>query len=58
MKNNNFVIAALVSLIATAALCFAWCASGIGSIGAITLLLGAAFAVCTFFTLLPRFNEQ
>lgn len=58
MKNNNFVIAALISLVATAALCFAWCASGISSIGAITLLLGAAFAACTFFTLLPRFNER
>ena len=58
MKNNNFVIAALVSLIATAAVCFAWCASGINSVGAVTLLLGAAFAACTFFTVLPRFNEQ
>ena len=58
MKNNNFVIAALVSLIATATLCFAWCASGITSIGAITLLLGAAFAACAFFTMLPRFNER
>ena len=57
MKNNNFVIAALISLVATAALCFAWCASGITSIGAITLLLGAAFAACTFFTVLPRLNE-
>ena len=56
MKNNNFTIAALVSLFATA-LCFAWCASGIGAIGGITLLLGAVFAACTFFTVLPRFNE-
>jgi hypothetical protein len=38
--------------------CFAWCASGINSVGAVTLLLGAAFAACTFFTVLPRFNEQ
>lgn len=58
MKNNNFTIAALVSLFATAALCFAWCASGIGAIGGITLALGAVFAACTFFTVLPRFNEQ
>jgi hypothetical protein len=58
MKNNNFVIAALISLIATAALCFAWCVSGINAIGTVTLLLGAAFAACTFFTVLPRFNER
>lgn len=55
---NNFVIAALVSLIATAAVCFAWCASGIGAMGGITIVLGAVFAACTFFTLLPRLNEQ
>lgn len=58
MKNNNFVIAALISLIATAAVCFAWCSTGITSMGAITLLLGAAFAGCIFFTLRPHFNEQ
>lgn len=57
MKNNNFTIAALVSLFATAALCFAWCASGIGAIGGITLVLATVFAACTFFTVLPRFNE-
>ena len=55
---HNFVIAALISLIATTALCFAWCASGISSIGAITLLLGAVFAACTYFTVLPLFNRH
>lgn len=57
MKNNNLFIAALVSLVATAAVCFAWCASGIGAMGGITIVLGAVFALCTFFTLLPRLNE-
>ena len=57
MKNNNFTIAALVSLFATVALCFAWCASGIGAIGGITLVLGAGVAACTAFSVLPRCNE-
>ena len=57
MKNNNFTIAAIVSLFATAALCFAWCASGIGAIGGITLVLGAVFAMCAYFAMLPKFER-